>query len=513
MPPAELRRQGPTPPTTKSYRGWSGMNLADSRLSLQDDELAWCDNAMVIGRELQVLPIYNGPRGDVIYAGAPIKQARDVYLTYGAFTEPHACAILIFGDGAAYMRDFIAGTDTLIGAAGTFSDSTLLTSIAMFRDGPVLILDQTTGYWKWDGVTLTLIDGAVAGDAIAVFEDRAWLVTGTPRTISVTAPTTFDDFNPANGAVVTRLTDDVFTGRIIALYSTVQQLWVIGDSAVNAIGSVQTVAGVTTFSNTNAVKSIGTIYSDSISGYFRLLTFAAPDAIHGLLGVTPQYLSAKISRLFGDLAPIRFTGPRPGLVKLNGQMVLAWLYDYNDPIAQRHRSLLVCFSEGKWFVASPPELDGARILDMVSILLEGRPELYGIDDQGRMYRIFARPTDAMAGQTGIFFKLDDFGGPVQGHHAILAGLDLVAPLDVATADVALSVVSEKSKRGVSLGPVAFAPDVDQPTGQRFALVRTGLKTQDFAGQRIGVSLVLQGADRLSVAGVHVQIDTVGEWLL
>lgn len=508
-----LNRGAPTPrrPPTKSYRGWKGLNLANSRLTLEDDELAWGENVMPVGKELQSLPLYNGDPGPIIHSVSP-KTSLGVYLKYGAFDAPHPCAIIVYDDGAAWMRDFFNDTitDVQIGPPGTFGSGR--TAIRIWRDSPILFLDDTTGYSKWDGTAYTVIDADIKGSSLAVFDGHVWLVTE-PRTILFTAPDSYDNFDTGDGAGAFRITDDAFEGQIWSLHSTVQQLWILGATSIDALGGVQFNVddSTTTFSVTNAVSSVGSTYFDSaIGSYFRLLTFPTPASIYGLLGVTPQPLSQAIDRLFARLSQIIPHGPSVGTVQLNGRTVLAYLYAYADPVADVVRSLLLCFDSGRWFLASPPTIGGERIVDMCSLAIHGSPELYGIDTVGHCHRIFARPGDAKAGTTRLDFKLDDFGGPVTPHEAILLQLDLAAPVDVATTGLSVFLVSERGQKNVNMETIAFPAAVDSPLGLRYVLQRKGV-TQGFSGDRIGVSLSLPAADRLTVAAYHVQLDPGEEW--
>src|SRR5262249_5836587 len=160
------------------------------------------------------------------------------------------------------------------------------------------------------------------------------------------------------------------------------------------------------------------------------LVFPTGTGIDGLLGVTPQPLSARIRRLFARLGPVTTFGPPAALVELYGQVALCYLYDFDDPIAGHHRSVILGYESGRWFLASPRTISGHQILDMVSLITQRSQELYGIDEAGHIYRIFARSSDAKAGTTAVFFKLFDFGSPLSARTVIRLGLDLIAPSDV-----------------------------------------------------------------------------------
>lgn len=483
------------------------MNLSDSRLSIKDSELYARQNVMPVGSGQQCIPLYNGPAGAVLHAGTA-KEAFGVEMTFPGDTDPRDIFIAVFTDGSAYQRDYstLVPTDTQIAPPGTF-DPTLHTAISFWRDSPVLFLDMTAGYCKWDGVTFTVIDATKKGTALAIFEAHAWLLTGA-RVIEYTAPNTYDDFNPANGAGAYRITDEAFEGAVFSLLSTVEQLWIIGDGAIEALGNVQTNGGITTFSTTNAVRTLGSVYPNSVLAYYRLLTMATGYSFHALLGVTPQKLSAKIDRLFPRLTPVIPTGPRAGVVTLNGQTILCWLYNFDDPVFLVVRSILVCFMEGQWFIAACPTLDDAQILDMATLKPQGVFELYGIDSAGRVYRIFARPTDARIGDGVLETKLYELGEPIDSFAAIRVGVDLSGPLDCPdTVEVDITL-SSLGRTKTQTKTVTMQPQTDSPLGLRYGLLRANAP---MAGYRCGVSLRMDCSDRLCVEAIYMGADKQGEW--
>src|SRR5262249_28297090 len=150
--------------------------------------------------------------------------------------------------------------------------------MTIWQTNPVLIIDPVAGYSSWNGAVYTVIDATRVGSAIAVFEGRVWIANG--RTITYTAPNTFSNFNAADGAGSFVITDEAFTGDVVALVSALEQLWIMGESSVDAVSNVVstgTAPNVTTaFTVTNIVTNLGTVYSQSVIGYLRALAFLAP---------------------------------------------------------------------------------------------------------------------------------------------------------------------------------------------------------------------------------------------
>ncbi len=504
-------RGGETPePQSVTQRAWRGMNLTDTALSIEDDELAYVENAMYVGKGLQAVPLYAGAAGSALHAGSLIKESFGALLTYGANTVPHPVTIAVFEDGSAWMRDhnLDGALDTQVAVAGTFSASPSRTAMTIWQDGPILIQDDTWGYGSWNGVTLTLIDGTKKGHQLAVFEAHVWLLTA-PRTITYTAPNSFNDFVAGDGAGSFKITDDAFEGQVYALHSTVEQLWIVGATAIDALGNVATSGGVTTFAVTNAVTSLGSTFPDSVLGYFRALTFATAYSIHSLLGVTPQKLSAKIDRYFAFLGSAISSGPKVGVVTLNGQTILVMLFTYTDPVTLVASTKLVCFEEGKFFIATTPDLNANRVLDLVTLVIRNVFEVYGIDAGGFLYRLFARSGDVGSGTVTVRSKLYDLGEPVQGHQQIRVGFDFSAPGGgVLIAPVTITLSSEASQVQMPVDQVKFLALGDMPLNRQYALHR---KDAPIIGQRLRWTVQWNAKDLLCLEAAHLEHAPTTTW--
>lgn len=501
MPPAQQQQQRPEPPQPFTVREWTDLNLTESRLSIEDGELAFLENGMLLGKHIISVPLYGGDAGASLNPNSVVKESYGCSLTYGIYTAPHPVAIVVFEDGSAYMRDYFIDqpVDILVAAAGTFGASPKGTAIKIWQDGPVLFQDDAAGYCKWDGALFSTIDSNKLGDALVVFEGHVFLKTA-PRTFTYTAPNSFSDFLAANGAGSFKITDDAFQGAITTAFSTVEQMWIMGASAVDALGNVATSGGVTSFSITNALTSLGTTFPDSVAGYFRSLTFYTGYSIHSLLGVTPQKLSAKIDRLFPLIDNLITFGPRVGVQELNGVTVLVFLFEFHDPVSGTPRSELLCFQEGKWFLAQTPDLDGNQVVDLVTLTIHSAPEVYGIDRAGRMYRIFARAGDAPAGTLTVSFKLYDFGAPTKGHQGIKVGLDMSAPKRTAIAPLSLTFVTERRSVTHAINE-NFQASADSALGLRYALLR---RDAPFSAQRLGLTVQVECAYGVTIEALHLE---------
>ena len=75
-------------PETTSVPGFVALDLTKTRLALADDELAWLENGMFLGRGVIAVPLYNGEAGASLNATSLVKASYGCALTYGIFTVP-----------------------------------------------------------------------------------------------------------------------------------------------------------------------------------------------------------------------------------------------------------------------------------------------------------------------------------------------------------------------------------------------------------------------------------------
>lgn len=486
--------QGPVKPElqTVTVRQFKGVNLTDARSAIADDEFAWLENLIPIGSgQVTVVPGPNDPVATLANF-YPLVAAPAMF---PVILNNQPAFVLVASTGAISHVTVPGGAVTVIAAAGTFTASA---HIAVWRDTTVLIIDPTAGYYQWTpGGGLVLIDATRLGDALAVFEGRAWLKVAN-RTIDYTSPGTFNDFVVANGAGSVVISDEVFPGAIVHLLSALEQLWIIGPGAVNAISNVQTVAGppvLTTFSITNIVSNVGTSYASSVSSFFRTFLFQTPYGVYAIVGSTPQKLSDKLDGLYPFLD---LDGGRNPAATTSIYNVFTWvtLAVYNDP-RRGARPLLLCFAQGKWFFASDPDVGY-----IASVLVNSAPQLWGVKKSGtsaQLYRLFADDDEPVTYR--LTTKLYDFGNSTQVKQMYRIGLETVAPFAIApsirTDNEVLSVGQPMLFTGgpgalifVGVGPITF--------------VGTGPIT--FIGQPSGLTLGRAGAQ---ITGRYLGVDVTG----
>src|SRR3990167_1151543 len=229
-----------------------GMNQVDARTAIADDEAYWLQNK-----------IPNGP-GDAV---ATISVG--IASLWGFTLNGAPVHIAINRDGSV-TQVTPGGATTNVATANSVDPSDAVCTI--WRGTTILIL-SSLGYVSWDGTTFTVISTTQTGAALVVGQGRAWLIS--ERTITYTAPNTYNDFTAGNGAGSTILTDEAFDGNVVAAVSALEQIWLVGNASVEALSNVSSSGTapnvVTVFALTNIVPTIGTTSPQSLRGDFRAL--------------------------------------------------------------------------------------------------------------------------------------------------------------------------------------------------------------------------------------------------
>ena len=399
---------------TSIYRKFAGINQTDARTAIADEEFHWLENAIPIGQgNVKLVPAQ----------GAPVATLTGTTATMFGYTLKLAGAeipvlICFKTDGSAQQVRLDTFATTSLGGAGTF---TVAARTAIWQDTPILIVDPTKGYFSWDGTTLTTIDATKKATDIAVFEGRAWLVTAA-RTITFTSPNTFNDFTGGNGSGSVTISDSSFTGNIVRLLSALEQLWIVGNSAVNAITNVSTTGTplTTTFSLTNIVSNVGSPYPSSVNAFFRTFIFLNHYGVYAIVGATPQKLSDKLDGLFSSL---NLTGTDNPSATFSLYDIFHWavLVTLVDPFARGTFPVLLMFSQGKWFIAR--QGDNLKWIAGVPSTT-GDPLVWGTDGTN-IYQLFAGSSTTPVPYL-IKTKLFDFGEWTQQKHWDYIGLEFTS---------------------------------------------------------------------------------------
>lgn len=139
-----------------SLRDFKGVNTQADRRAIGDDEFAWLENVMPIGRgNARTVP---GPSAALATLGGALSC---YYMAEGNISNVSYMFMFCI-DGSAYQVNLTTYAITTVGAAGTFAGSG--TKIAQWKNERILIIDPTYGYFSWcptDTPPLTTYKGAL----------------------------------------------------------------------------------------------------------------------------------------------------------------------------------------------------------------------------------------------------------------------------------------------------------------------------------------------------------------
>jgi len=442
MPPAVARaaqRGQEAKPETVQFRRWKGLNLEDSRVAIDDEELAWLENALIIGRgSIQILPA-PGPSIATIPQGAAT--------LWGLVLNGTPVVLTVNADGSMTQVAIPGGATTVVCGAGTV---TTAAHVTIWQGSPALVIDPTQGYFSWDGTTFTTISTGVRGQSIAVFEGRTWI--GNNRTIQYSAPNSFSNFNAPSGGGSSIITDEQFQGNIVALYSALEELWIVGNSAIDALSNVTAteltdttvtppVTTVTTaFSITNITSNLGSHFPASVIGYFRALAFMSATGAYALSGVTPQKLSDKLDDLFQSLQLAPDVPAAVASVRnLNALLFLVTYVGTNMQQGVSPQPMVLGFVKGQWFLAG----QGVSLKWLTTVIAQdGTPQAWGTDGTHLVQLFGASATTPVTYK--VQSRLLDFGLATTAKAVTKAGIEFqssspIAPLFTIDSEAASGV--------------------------------------------------------------------------
>ncbi len=383
-----------------TFADFAGLNTQALRTAIKPNEFSALENALKIGHgNFRTVP---GPSTVVaeVSAGQTIYYLQSVTIGTTVYMMAASVAGQLFAVNLSTM------------AVTTVQASTNFTACQMcqWKNERVLIVDQVTGYWDWDGTTLTHNTGSSApatGTAIGAFSGIVWISgTGTAgRTISYSridsgaGSTNFRDFTAPGGSFI--ITDSNWHSNIVQLYTANNYLYALGQDAVNVIADVRVVGGVYVFSNTNISSGIGTEFASSVIAYYRSLWFASQVGFFGVYGATVRKGSDQLDGIFQDLvANTPFTSAQATIYNL---LCLSFLFNWTSPTG--NRSVIALFLNGEWMLMS----QGNELTFMTGAVVDGINNAYATDGTG-IYQLFADEGNQVAWQ--IQTALNPMGNPL-----------------------------------------------------------------------------------------------------
>lgn len=391
--PASMTK-GEEPRRTKQFREWKGVFTQSSRSAMPEDRFYDLTNAMPIGNaNLSTVPeksaVLVDYGTDTVYWSQYVNRGGTDYL------------IQLCSNGKVFAYNLAGGSAQINGGGTLLSGSA--SRLAQWKNQIILFVDST-GYYYWDGATFAKLAGAnvpTAGDDIAVYAGRVWIVSGRVVRFSgvdgfgggaPVIPDATDYWAIANGAGALNLTDPTLRSSVTRLWSQNGYLYIIGNSSINAISDVYVPSGAVPptplYTNLNIQSIIGTDQPGSLFALDRLLMFASRYGAYALYGVSAQRQSADID---GTWKYIDFTQViSGGQVIVNNILNAALLIKrLNDPVLGSGPVLAMYFDEKWWFA------NYGALTWVTSAIKNNAPALYGFIDN-KLYQLFADTTTTPA---------------------------------------------------------------------------------------------------------------------
>ena len=412
------------------YRDWTAVNTTNARNAIPANCFYNCENLQPIGfSNLHTVPgisaaLWNYGT-DIVYWDTPVN-INGVLWNIVATTNGKLFAYN-FGSPAAIQ---INGANTLSGSG---------TRITQWKNQVALIIDST-GYYVWTGSgNITLITGSgvpTAGNDIAVYSGRVWIVSGRLLLWSIVDNYDGTSWTAAGGAGFKNLTDPVLVGNVTRLYAANGYLYYFGVTSINAISDVYVAAGASpptpTFTDLNLIANVGTDQPASVFTYGRPLMFMTRFGMRALFGVSAPSISTidennpYASGIDGTIQYVDYSQAiSGGTCVVNNILCCAFLIKrLNDPTFGSNTVLamfqLSAAGYGKWWFANY-----GAVTRITTALVGNAPSLFGyIGNQ--FFQLFANPSTAP--NATFSSPLWDFNDPLSIKEFVRVGFQISSPV-------------------------------------------------------------------------------------
>jgi hypothetical protein len=282
---------GDAPRLSHIFREFKGVYTRATRTAIPDEYFYNLENIIPIGDEnAHVVPNISASLLD--YAGDSIYWSQGVNLNGTEYLVNFAT------NGKVFFFNIGAGTSAQVNVGNLLSGSG--SQCDQWKNTIILFIDST-GYYSYDGTTFAKITGAgvpTAGNSLAVYANRVWIVNARVLTVSALDDYTAAAFTAANGAATVNLTDPQIRSTVQRLKAQNGYLYLLSPTAINAISDVYVPTGASPptpqFSNQNIQALIGTDQPASVFPYDRNMMFASRYGVHNLFGVSAPKVSGDI---------------------------------------------------------------------------------------------------------------------------------------------------------------------------------------------------------------------------
>lgn len=405
------------------FREFKGVYTRATRSAIPDDYFYNLENIIPIGNEnAHVVPNISASLLD--YAADSIYWSQSVNLNGTEYLVNFAA------NGKVFFFNIGAGTSAQVNVGNLLSGSG--SQCDQWKNTIILFIDST-GYYSYDGVTFAKVTGAgvpTAGNSVAVYANRVWIVNARILTISGLDDYTAAAFTAANGAATVNLTDPQIRSTVQRLKAQNGYLYLLSPTAINAISDVYVPTGASPptpqFSNQNIQALIGTDQPASIFPYDRNMMFASRYGVHNLFGVSAPKVSGDID---GTWQYLDFSQAiSGGQVVVQNILCAAFLLKrINDPVFGSNAIVALWYQQ-----SDTNQLGAAQNTDIwwfanfgaltfiVSGIKNNVPTLFGLLGN-KLYQLFGDATTAP--NVSIMTKLWPMEDELARKECIIAGLE------------------------------------------------------------------------------------------
>jgi hypothetical protein len=284
----------------------------------------------------------------------------------------------------------------------------------------IIVTEAGTGYTSAPTVTITG-DGTNAtatctildqnGIDVATFSGRTWIASD--RTVFYTSADTFNNFVGVDAGFLT-ISDSTLRTNITRILSANNFLYVFGEDSINVFSDVRvdSVTGVTLFTNTNVSASVGSNLKHAIFPYFRSILFMNKYGVYALVGATTTKISDPLDGVFPLIYFDDFVSA--GQCLINNILCAVFNFKYNDEGTDRF--IQAAFFERKWFFTN--QLTGAYFV--VPAVKSGFLNLYG-STGNNLFQFYEDSDNAV--DVEIITALLPMGDPIRDKQALKVGIE------------------------------------------------------------------------------------------
>jgi len=290
----------------------------------------------------------------------------------------------------------------------------------------IIVTEAGTGYTSAPTITITGGDGNANatctildqnGTDVATFSGRTWIASD--RTVFYTAADTYNDFINITAGFLT-ISDSTLRTNITRILSANNFLYVFGEDSINVFSDVRvdSVTGVTLFTNTNVSASVGSNLKHAIFPYFRSILFMNEYGVYALVGATTTKISDPLDGVFPLIDFNNYVSG--GQCLINNILCAVYNFRYNDNGTMRW--IQAAFFERKWFFTN--QLTDAYFV--VPGVKDGFLNLYGTTGNN-LYQFYEDADNPV--NVEIVTALLPMGDPIRDKQALKIGIEATLGTD------------------------------------------------------------------------------------